>query len=208
MRLTQTLAPDGLLGYLRGSLVLEIALPAFTQPQQCLDFWFSEENQPFWFKKEAAFDGRVRECLEALHCRAAAGELTVWEENAEGNLALILLLDQVPRNLYRGTARAFACDHAALASARQILHRGLDLQLTPDRRMFAYLPFEHSEDLADQFVSVALFGSLPDPDLVLWAEAHRQVIQRFGRFPHRNNALCRPSTPEEKAYLAEPGAGF
>ncbi len=183
-------------------------MPALTQFNECLDFWFSDENQPFWFKKDAAFDARVRECLEQLHIRAAAGALSGWQESPEGALALILLLDQVPRNLYRQTPRAFASDAAALALARESLRRGLDLKLHADGRLFAYLPFEHSEDLVDQYVSVALTSALPDPELVVWAEAHLKVIQRFGRFPHRNAVLGRESSDEEKAYLAEPDAGF
>lgn len=189
-------------------LAVETVLPALTQLNQCLDFWFSEESKPFWFKKEPAFDARVRECLETLHGRAAAGDLSDWQESAEGCLALILLLDQVPRNLYRETARAFASDADALAVARRTLHRGFDLRLSADWRMFTYLPFEHSESLLDQYLSVALMAALPDPDLVAWAEAHLKLIERFGRFPHRNAALGRDSTAEELAYLAEPGAGF
>ncbi len=176
--------------------------------EHCLGFWFSPETQPYWFEKDESFDGRVRAQLGALSEAAAAGELDRWQETPEGSLALILLLDQVPRNLNRGSPAAFAQDAKARQVARQVLHSGQDLQIAPARRHFLYLPFEHSEDLADQYVSVALIGALPDRDLVKWAIAHLVVIQRYGRFPHRNAALGRASTEAEEAYLAEEGAGF
>ncbi len=174
----------------------------------CLDFWFSAESEPYWFEKNPEFDARVREKLGTLAEAALAGALDCWQETAEGSLALLLLLDQVPRNLNRGSAAAFAADPKARDVARRMLRLGQDLALPPDRRRFCYLPFEHSEDLADQYLSCALFGALPDRDIVKWAVAHLVLIERYGRFPHRNAALGRPSTPEEEHYLAQPGAGF
>ncbi len=174
----------------------------------CLEFWFAPENEPYWFKKSVDFDQRVAETLGALADAAAQGSLDSWQETPEGSLALVLLLDQAPRNLHRDSGEAYAQDVMARGVARHALHRGQDLAVTADQRLFLYLPFEHSEDLADQYLSVALFGALPNQDLVTWAIAHLELIERYGRFPHRNAVLGRRSTPEEETYLAQEGAGF
>jgi len=173
-----------------------------------LQFWFSAENEPFWFEKSADFDRRCQAVLEAPAEAAVAGRLDDWQAEARRALALVILLDQVPRNLYRGSARAFAGDAAARAAARVALARGFDLGMSDEERLFLYLPFEHSEDLADQHLSCALFSTLADPEYLKFAVAHRVLIERYGRFPHRNAALGRSSTPEEESYLAQPGAGF
>lgn len=175
---------------------------------ECLEFWFSAESEPYWFQKSPEFDRRVAESLGDLAAAAALGALDRWQETAEGSLALVLLLDQVPRNLYRNSTKAYAQDEKARAVTRHALALGQDLRVPPERRSFLYMPLEHSESLADQYLSVALFGALPNRELVKWAEAHLVLIERYGRFPHRNAVLGRRSTPAEDAYLAEDGAGF
>ena len=174
-----------------------------------LDFWFAPANKPRWFKREDAFDDEIRRRFEAVHERAAAGKLAAWQNTPEGALALVLCLDQFPRNIFRGTARAFATDAKARAVADWAVDRGFDLQFKGDERFFFYLPFEHSEELDDQHRCVELLRTrLPDPELLRYAVAHRDLIEKFGRFPHRNPILGRRSTPDEEEYLKQPGAGF
>jgi uncharacterized protein (DUF924 family) len=187
--------------------------------REVLAFWFGEPGsadygkpRPAWFRKDPAFDEEIRHRFLALHARAALGELERWHDDPDSLLALVVVLDQFSRNLYRGDPRAFSQDAAALACAQLALERGWDVARMPVERQFAYLPFEHAEDLAMQERSVALFSALeafPETKgLSVWAEKHRVIIRRFGRFPHRNAALGRPSTPEEAAFLEEPGSGF
>jgi len=163
-----------------------------------------------WFKKTDEFDIECAQFSEAV-ADARTGAYDDWAATSRGSLALLILLDQLPRNLYRGSALAFASDEKARSVARAAIDRGFDRELTVFERMFMYLPFEHSEDPADQDESVRLFellgGEVAD-DPARYARDHRDVIRRFGRFPHRNAALGRTSTPEEEAYLAQPGAGF
>jgi uncharacterized protein (DUF924 family) len=168
-----------------------------------LSFWLNPANKPFWFKKDEAFDATVRERLGGLYEAARNGQLNHWADTADGLRALVLLLDQVPRNIHRGTPDAFATDAQALAYARTIVERGFDRGLTTDEGLFVYLPFEHSEALEDQDRAVALIAALGDAEYTRYAEAHRDVIRRFGRFPHRNRVLGRASTPSEEAYLAQ-----
>lgn len=176
---------------------------------QVLDFWFAPGMAERWFKTDPAFDAEVRARLGPLHERAAAGELHGWRDSAEGCLALVLLLDQAPRNLFRDAARAFATDAAALELAYHAIARGFDRELPQGRRIFLYLPLEHSEDLADQETCVRLTAALDEnPDWHDYAVQHRDIIARFGRFPHRNAALGRESTPEELAFLEQPGSSF
>ena len=191
-----------------------------TAPAEILDFWFGPDLTPWqlerWFRPDPAFDGACRDRFGHLLAPARDGALDTWATTPQGALALLLLLDQFPRNLHRGTAAAFASDPHARAVARQaVLRDRLDLALPPSARCFLYLPFEHSEDLADQDLSVALFEGMRDDPVhaapggtIAYAWAHRAVIRRFGRFPHRNAALGRADTPDEAAYLATPGAGF
>ena len=186
-----------------------------TTPQSVLRFWFGEEpavSRPEWFRKDAAFDEAIRREFGALHAQAAAGALAPWEASAEGALAVTIVLDQFSRNLYRGDARAFAQDAEALRVAEAMIRRGWDLERRPIERPFIYLPFEHAESLAAQDRAVELFGPLEDFEetrgFVPWVEKHRAIIRRFGRFPHRNAVLGRPSTPEEIAFLREPGSSF
>jgi uncharacterized protein (DUF924 family) len=178
--------------------------------RQVLDFWFAPANRPRWFKTDPAFDDEIRRRFEAVHERAEAGRLAPWQNTPEGSLALVLCLDQFPRNMYRGTPRAFASDAKARAVADWAIDRGFDLRFKDiNERLFFYLPFEHSENLEDQIRSCELVKArCADPEFVRYAVAHRDVIARFGRFPHRNAILGRPSTPEEEEYLKQPGSGF
>ena len=182
-----------------------------------LDFWFGRPGDPEhgssrapWFESDASFDRAVGAHCRALHEQAAAGELDAWAATPRGALALVILLDQVPRNLYRGTPRAFATDAQALGHARAALAAGFDQAMTPLERWFLYLPFEHSEALADQRRAVALFEALPDhperDEALAFVRRHCEIIERFGRFPHRNAALGRPTTAQEQAFLD--GGGF
>jgi uncharacterized protein (DUF924 family) len=186
---------------------------------QVLAFWFGEPGsaehgkaRAAWFRKDPAFDAEIRRRFLALHAAAALGERDRWRESPGSLLALLIVLDQFSRNLYRDDARAFSQDAMALACAQEMIARGWDTQRLPVERQFVYLPFEHAEDLAMQDRSIALFTALEEfPEtrgLTQWAEKHRVIVRRFGRFPHRNAALGRPSTPEEIAFLKEPGSGF
>jgi uncharacterized protein (DUF924 family) len=185
-----------------------------SEQRDLLEFWFgdTDDARDVWFRSDPAFDAVLAERFGALQARAARGALDHWAESAAGALALVLLLDQLPRNLNRGTAAAFACDEHARRVARHAIARGLDQELRPVRRQFLYLPFEHSEGLADQEDSVRLFASLPEGALrdgcVDYARRHHVIIARFGRFPHRNRALARPSTAAEEDFLKEPGSSF
>jgi len=185
--------------------------------QRLLDFWFDVPGGPAWntyrrawFKKDAAFDAAVREAL--LPMWQADCEPDDWSVTPEGACARIVLLDQIPRNAFRGDPRAFATDAGALALTRRMLALGWDRQLpTPQHRMFCYMPLQHVEDLDAQHESVRQLQALRDEtglDTVYWAEKHRDVIARFGRFPHRNAVLGRLSTDEEIAFLKEPGSSF
>jgi uncharacterized protein (DUF924 family) len=157
-----------------------------------------------WFEKSAARDDEIRRRFLTTYEAAAAGKLTGWEQNAEGALALLILLDQFPRNMFRGEARAFATDPVARAVASRAILNGFDGAF-PDMRSFFYLPFEHSENLADQERCVALNKAAADAEGIKWAEIHADIIRRFGRFPHRNAALGRMTTPEEQKFLDDGG---
>lgn len=186
-------------------------------PAEVLDFWFGStpsfaERGRLWFGKDPATDASIRERFEATHIAAREGRLEAWLDETASALELIVVLDQFPRNLYREQATAFAADGKARDCARQVLARGFDRGLPACQRMFLYLPFEHSEDLDDQRLSVKLFAQLADePEMASpydYALRHYAVIARFGRFPHRNDALGRASTPAELAFLQEPGSRF
>ena len=183
-----------------------------------LAFWFAEESAAHWFAADAAFDAQIRTRFGAVATAAADGELDGWTRTPLGWLALLILLDQFSRNLHRNDAKAWAQDPKALSLALAGIERGDDQALPPLQRVFAYLPLEHAEDLAVQHRSVALFEALcaeSQPEqrasfegFLDYARRHRDVIERFGRFPHRNAVLGRSSTAEEAIYLAQPGAGF
>jgi uncharacterized protein (DUF924 family) len=175
-------------------------------PSVVLDFWFSQDRKA-WFAKDPAFDEQIRGRFRELFERALRDELDTWIREPASCLALVILLDQMPRNMFRGSAKAFAGDPRALMAARAILDNGWDKAMKPDERMFAYLPFEHSESLEDQLRCCALMEPLGE-ELFRYAVRHREIIERFGRFPHRNAALGRACTPEEIAFLKEPGSSF
>jgi uncharacterized protein (DUF924 family) len=181
-------------------------MPAFQA--DVVGFW-RHAGPARWFKKSDAFDVALRLRFEAVHHAAARGEYLAWTEDAEGSLALVLLFDQIPRNLYRGSAHAFATDPLARDIARGMIGAGQDQSVEPLLRSFCYMPFMHAEDLADQDLSVRLFEAL-DADAsegsnLKYALEHREIIRRFGRFPHRNAALGRATTPDEQAFLDEGG---
>ncbi len=186
------------------------------QTRAILDFWFLPAGayRPEWFRKDEAFDAAIRQRFAADVEAALKGTLSAATSD-EGQLARIILLDQFTRNMFRGTPRAFAGDAQALAIAESLVAAGRDKNLDPWQRWFAYLPFEHAESLLEQERSVALFAALareaqlPAFDSALdYAVRHREVIVRFGRFPHRNAVLGRASTAEESAFLAQPGSSF
>jgi len=158
-----------------------------------------------WFSPDDAFDETCRARFLLTHEAAARGDLNEWELTPEGALAVVLLLDQFPRNMFRGTRRAFSTDPVALDAAERAIEKGYDGQVEATLRRFFYLPFMHSEELADQERSVALNEALGDAGAAQWARHHSDLIARFGRFPHRNAVLGRESTAEEQALLAEDG---
>ncbi len=175
---------------------------------EVLRFWFAETSPKQWFEKDEAFDAEVRRRFLALHEAVAAQPSEALLEDVRTARAALIVLDQMPRNMFRGSPRAFATDAKALKIAEAVVARGYDAGLSRDERLFCYLPFEHAEDPSAQARGVALVSTLGDADLTRWAEAHKAVIDRFGRFPHRNAVLGRPSTPEEVRFLEEPGSSF
>jgi uncharacterized protein (DUF924 family) len=189
-----------------------------TRAQDILEFWFDPAHAAHWFAADAGFDAQIRERFNGATKEAGQGRLDGWAASPDGWLALLILLDQFPRNLYRDDARAWATDVKAQRLALSGLDDGFDQCLPPLQRVFAYLPLEHAEDMGLQERSVAVFEDLlaaasPEEraryaDFLDYARRHCDVIARFGRFPHRNVVLGRVSTPEEESYLAQPGAGF
>lgn len=187
------------------------------QHTEVLAFWFgdppSTRARGEWFRKDAAFDAGVLQRFGATLELALSGGLRQWDAEPAGALARIVVLDQFTRNAFRGTARAFAGDSLALTAAAELVRSGGDRLLPPLQRWFAYLPFEHAEDLNAQAQSIALFTALAAEhrgaeDARVWAVKHHDVVQRFGRYPHRNAVLKRVSTVEEEAFLREPGSSF
>lgn len=200
------------------------------QAQAVFDFWFQPgPGQPGdaprreWFQKDDAFDREISGRFGTLIDQALAGGLLEWDaEGPQAQLARILLLDQFTRNVHRGTPKAFAGDALALQAAQAMVDTGQDVALPPLQRAFVYLPFEHAEDMAMQELAVALYTGMESEErdvaseatlkgisgMLDYAQRHREVIGRFGRFPHRNAILNRPSTAEEQAYLQQPGSGF
>ena len=174
-------------------------------PGAVLAFW-REAGPKKWYAKDNAFDDDVRARFLATYEAAAAGRLSDWEENPDGALALIITLDQFPRNMFRGDARTYAADPLARAVADRAIARGFDKKFAVPERTFFYLPFEHSENLADQERGLDLNRATGDADALKWADLHADIIRRFGRFPHRNAMLGRETTPEEQAFLD--GGGF
>ena len=177
---------------------------ALEKPAQVIAFWM-QAGPGRWFAKDTAFDAEIHACGRILHQRAADGKLSAWEAGAEEALALILLLDQFSRNLHRQDARAYAQDNLALATARRAIFRGLDARLPKEQRRWMYMPFMHSEDISAQRCGLTYFQALEDADVWQYAVQHAEIIERFGRFPHRNEILGRESSAEELGYLAEGG---
>lgn len=188
---------------------------ADAQIDDVLRFWF-EGDQRRWFMRDPAFDAEVRDRFAALHAQATAGTLDAWAVTPRGALALVILLDQLSRNLYRDDPRAFANDGRALAIAHQQIKTGAANELAPLERMFLLMPFQHSEDLTIQREGIAEFQKLvaaaPGNGMLAaaldYAKQHAAVIERFGRFPHRNRVLGRASTPDEVEFLTQPGSSF
>jgi uncharacterized protein (DUF924 family) len=174
-------------------------------PAEVLAFWRAAGPDK-WFEKNDAFDSDIRARFLATYEAAAAGRLAGWEDDADAALALVIVLDQFPRNMFRNDARTYAADPLARAVADRAIARAFDQRFPPIERRFFYLPFEHSENLADQERSVALCRAAGDEEGVKYAEIHADIIRRFGRFPHRNRVLGRATTPEEQAFLD--GGGF
>jgi uncharacterized protein (DUF924 family) len=175
-----------------------------------LNFWFGDPEsdtyghfQDFWFQSSAEFDQQIKTQFESVYLEAVAGKLNALSETPEGSLAFVILLDQFPRNMYRGMPQAFASDAMALSVSRDALDKKYDQNLLPTQRVFLYLPFEHSEKIENQDYSVALFEALGDEYTLKYAIEHRDVIVQFGRFPHRNSILGRKSTPDEIKFLEE-----
>jgi uncharacterized protein (DUF924 family) len=184
-----------------------------------LDFWFGTPSsndygmfRPSWFEVKLELDQEIADRFLADYQAAANGDLDIWKETPLGCLALILLLDQIPRNIFRGTPQAFATDSQAVKLAKYAVSNEFDSQLLPIQRWFIYLPLEHSENLVDQRHCVNLFQKLPPSDQkqmgVDFAVKHCQIIERFGRFPHRNQILARETTLEEAEFLTQPGSSF
>jgi uncharacterized protein (DUF924 family) len=201
-------------------------MPLAPLAREILDFWFvpkpgevvtadpagAAQTRDVWFRKDDAFDAEIRERFAVPLAAALAGAYGEWCDEPRGSLARVIVLDQFARNAHRGTPQAFAGDMRALATARDAIARDFDRALAPHERRFLYMPFEHSEEIADQERAVALFEELAAQtglvEPLSWAIRHRDVIRRFGRFPHRNDILGRASTPEESAFLQQPGSRF
>ncbi len=175
-----------------------------------LDFWFEETQPAQWFQVNPEFDAVIKDRFDDAYDKGARGIFDDWKTDSDGCLALCILLDQFPRNMYRGTPKAFATDGRALVVAKFALAKGFDQVLVPIKRRFLYLPFEHSENLNDQRKCVELFDKMKkdDPLGYDYALRHLKIIEQYGRFPHRNKILSRMNTPEEEEYLAKAGSGF
>jgi uncharacterized protein (DUF924 family) len=171
-------------------------------PDEVISFW-REAGPEKWFSKDEAFDQTCRDRFMPTYEAAARGDLNEWEITPDGALAVILLLDQFPRNMFRGQRETYKTDPVALMAADRAIERGFDHKVEPLFRRFFYLPFMHSESLADQERSVALNEALGEEDSVKYAHHHHDIVARFGRFPHRNAILGRETTPEEEAFLRE-----
>ncbi|CAI1643648.1 DUF924 family protein [Serratia plymuthica] len=176
--------------------------------KQVIDFWFEEIDPVMWFKKDEDFDSRLQVRFGELWHSAAAGELAHWRETIEGRLAEVIVLDQFSRNLFRGTPRAFSSDCMALVLAQEAIRSGQCEQLSREQRGFLYLPFMHSESAVIHQQALALYTELNNGDQLEFELRHKAIIDRFGRYPHRNAILGRISTPEEEAFLMLPGSGF
>lgn len=176
--------------------------------QALLDFWFQEIQPAQWWKVDTAFDEQVRARFGALHEQARRCELFAWRATAEGRLAEVIALDQFARNIHRGTPRAFSADPLALALAQEAVAAGDDLKLAPERRAFFYMPYMHSESPVIHAVAEPLMKLRAPQGTYDFEIRHRAIVDRFGRYPHRNVILCRASTHEELEFLKQPGSSF
>ncbi|AFL52825.1 uncharacterized protein (DUF924 family) [Sinorhizobium fredii] len=177
-------------------------------PEEVLKFWFTELSYDHWFTPSAELDKQCMQRFQTSHLVLSRSLDDIWRQTPSNWLAAIILFDQLPRNMYRGSPLAYATDCLALREAKLAIGTSADIAVPSEWRPFFYMPFEHSENLTDQTMSVKLFTALGDPGYLDYAIRHREVIERFGRFPHRNTILGRISTPAEEEYLAQPGAGF
>lgn len=176
--------------------------------QDILDFWFSPETQPNWFAKNDQFDQSLKEKFGDILEQASKAELWSWRKNADGRLAEILVLDQFSRNIFRDTPRAFTQDSLALTLAQEAISQDLDKQLSPEQRSFLYMPFMHSESKLIHEFALKLFQRLGNPENLEYEIKHKIIIDRFGRYPHRNQILSRESTEEELSFLTQPDSSF
>lgn len=177
-------------------------------PEAILHYWFSELQPHDWWRKDEGIDRAIAQRFGATLVAASRGELAQWRDTPHGRLAEIIVLDQFPRHIHRDTAEAFATDAIALVLAQEAVRAGADQALQGAERAFLYMPYMHSESAAMQAIAVVLFDQPGLEDNLKFALAHRDIIERFGRYPHRNRILGRSSTPEEEAFLQQPGSGF
>ena len=178
------------------------------QAQDIINFWFDPEHRSLWFAKSDEFDAKIRDQFQIIHHQATQAELWSWRHTPEGRLAEIIVLDQFSRNLYRDQAQAFAYDSMALMLAQEAISLQLDAQLNPEQRSFLYLPFMHSESKMIHEHALKLFENLGNPINLEFEQKHKAIIDRFGRYPHRNEILGRTSTAEEIEFLKQPGHHF
>lgn len=178
------------------------------QAQDILDFWFDPNHRSLWFAKNDAFDDKIREQFQIIHQQASQAELWSWRKTPEGRLAEIIVLDQFSRNIYRDQAQAFAYDSLALALAQEAISLQLDAQLSPEQRSFLYMPFMHSESKLMHEYALKLFQRLGNEINLSFEKKHKIIIDRFGRYPHRNEILGRTSTAEELEFLTQPNSSF
>jgi uncharacterized protein (DUF924 family) len=178
------------------------------QPRDILDFWFTELNARQWYKPDAAIDRDIERRFKPLYDDLSSAVPADWSSTAYNCLAAIIVLDQFPRNMFRGTPRAFATDPQALALSSHAIERKFDAGLDAAGKQFLYMPWQHAEDRAAQARSLELFAALGDAAMLNFAKRHHDIIARFGRFPHRNAILARSSTPDEIEFLREPGSSF
>lgn len=178
------------------------------QAQDIINFWFDPEHRSLWFAKSDEFDAKIRDQFQIIHRQAIQAELWSWRQTPEGRLAEIIVLDQFSRNLYRDQAQAFAYDNMALILAQEAISLQLDAQLSPEQRAFLYMPFMHSESKLIHEFALKLFQRLGNEINLNFEKKHKVIIDRFGRYPHRNALLGRISTPEELAFLTQPNSSF
>ena len=179
-----------------------------TNPVEILTFWFEDIDRSLWFKKDADFDRLLAERFGALHAQASLGELSAWRDTPQGRLAEVIVLDQFSRNLFRDSPTAFAQDVMALVLAQEAVRCGADAALDAQERVFLYMPYMHSESLAIHETAVQLFTRNGIQNNLDYELKHKAIIERFGRYPHRNSVLGRSSTPEELEFLSQPGSSF